>query len=175
MIDFFAIAPATESFRSSPHGFWLCDPGGNNMAFSSSAQRFDAQACVCIKSGSVRFVPIDNNPQYDGVGGRCDGFLHDVNRESLAFVELKDRGVDNGLNEAAWQKKAIAQLSNTIKYFKQCHANVDRVATHKQAVIANKQCPYKVGSSIASQQAKFFSAPETAGYILSKTNDISMP
>lgn len=174
MVNFFAIVPETETMWSPP-GFSICDPGGAVAARTSAVALFDSQAHVCVKTGSVQFVPIDHNPSYDGVGERCDGFLYDETRTSLIFVELKDRMADDGINELAWQAKAIDQLANTIKYFKQCNPTEDANAEHKEAVIANKQCPYNVGSSIASAQARFFMSPETCGYVLRKTNDISMP
>lgn len=181
MADFFSFAPQSETWHAAP-SFFLEDPDGDeDMAFSfppGAGNAWEAQAQVFLKSGSVRFVPLDHNPPYEAIAirakeNRCDGFLHSPSRKTIVFVELKNRVQDYGLNEYDWTKKATAQLYDSIKRFREHHPEIEAIPDgSKRAVIANKQCPYWAGSSMREFQAKFIADRDTQGYLLQRANDI---
>lgn len=173
MCDFFCL-PAPNDGPWQNQAYYLYDSSlSGGMAYSSAVKGFST-VMVCPTVFRSWFAPIDKNPKYDGTGFRCEGFLFDGLHERLVFVEIKDRKADAGLNEEEWTEKAIAQLQNTIDYFRTCHPTDDANAKVRKAYIANPQVGYVAASSLASQSLAFAQAKKSKGYILSKGNTILM-
>lgn len=182
MLDFFAIAPDSEPW----HGeriFYLKDPTTTNVpAFSCNVGGAyglsDVNAIVRRSGDELRFAPIDFNDEYKKETSpsqlRCDGMLYSKSRETVVFVEMKDRNLKSR-NIQRWKRKGVLQLAAVVRQFKQCHPNEDAFTNGEHAAyVSNQRSPYVVEYASTNDKMSFLMDADTRGFQLYIKKDIKL-
>lgn len=174
MLDFFSIAPGSEPWHSS-RIFFLKDPqSGNVPAFSclpgGAYGGSSVNAVVKHTGKDLRFTPIDYNSLYVSqtpqTQSRCDGMLSSQSRETVVFVEMKNRNL-KPRNVTKWATKGASQLAAVVKQFKQCHPVEDAFNRGEHAAyVCNQQSPYVAEYASTNDKMSFLLDPDTFGFQL---------
>ena len=174
MLDFFGISLGTEPWHAE-RIFFLKDPQAvNAVAFSClpgmSHGIAGVNAIVRHTGVDLRFVPIDFNPLYVAHTPRsqlrCDGMLHSQSRETVVFVEMKNRSLVPR-NVSRWTTKGVSQLAAVVKQFKQCNPGEDSLVNGEHAAyVCNQQSPYVVEYASTNDKMSFLMDPDTWGFLL---------
>lgn len=174
MLDFFDIAIGTEPWHAE-RIFFLKDPQiANTVAFSCLPGRphgiADVNAVVKHTGADLRFVPIDFNPAYVAhtpkSQSRCDGMLYSSSRETIVFVEMKNRSLAQR-NVSRWTTKGVSQLAAVVKQFKQCNPSEDSLINGEHAAyVCNRQSPYVVEYASTNDKMAFLMDADTCGFQL---------
>jgi len=174
MLDFFQIQSPAESWRGSGI-FFLKDPQQSGaQAFSCSTGDpyglSDVNAVVKHTGKDLMFVPLDFNPLYvaqtPSSQSRCDGMLCSKSRETVVFVEMKNRSLAP-LNVSRWTTKGVAQLSAVVQQFKQCNPTEDALLDGEHAAyVCNQKSPYVVEYATTNDKMSFLMGNDTWGFQL---------
>ena len=174
MLDFFCLSLGSEPWHAG-RIFFLKDPQAvNAVAFSClpgmSHGIAGVNAIVRHTGADLRFVPIDFNPLYVAHTPRsqlrCDGMLHSQSRETVVFVEMKNRSLVPR-NVSRWTTKGVSQLAAVVKQFKQCNPGEDSLVNGEHAAyVCNQQSPYVVEYASTNDKMSFLMDPDTWGFQL---------
>lgn len=174
MLNFFGISSRTEPWHGEQI-FFLKDPQkANAVAFSclpgGAHGLADVNAVVKHSGADLLFVPIDYNPAYVALTPksqqRCDGMLHSQSRETIVFVEMKNRGLASR-NISRWTTKGVSQLAAVVKQFKLCNPREDSLVNGEHAAyVCNQQSPYVVEYASTNDKMSFMLDTDTWGFQL---------
>lgn len=174
MLDFFQIQSPSEPWQSSGI-FFLKDPQASGVpAFSCPVGGAhgisDVNAIVKHTGNDVQFVPIDFNLLYVAQTPsnqfRCDGMLCSKSRETVVFVEMKNRS-NAPSNVSRWTTKGVAQLAAVVQQFKQCNPVEDSLsAGEHSAYVCNQQSPYVTEYASTNDKMNFLMGKDTWGFQL---------
>lgn len=119
----------------------ICDPVGERHAYTTTDINCPDKWCATIdnpQKKQLRFTAIDKNIVIKRDNGElestCDGMIYATETRELSFVELKDWRTSGAM------KKAVSQLSSTLKVFL---ANHDySLFNNRRAHACNPSHPY---------------------------------
>ena len=163
---FLDIMVADEQIRL-PGVFHLTDPDGDKdiaYSFGEDESVEDIPLAEVHSQISLRFTPIDHNSEFEALeqtrNRRCDGYLRSEDADTLIFVELKNRAVENPSSTKAWVRKSIDQLRQTVVLFRREEPEKSRLSEGgiHRAYVCNPKGPYHVPESVRSTKKMFLTA-----------------